>query len=79
MPTQLHELFLLETVLLAAKVFHAYKQQIQDGHDPSRFCAENFISIRAMRNAEIARDHLKKIMESIGLQMVSTDFQDRVV
>ncbi|CAJ1434125.1 unnamed protein product [Effrenium voratum] len=63
--------------LTLLNVFHAYKQQIQDGHDPSRFCAENFISIRAMRNAEIARDHLKKIMESIGLQMVSTDFQDK--
>jgi len=63
--------------LTLLNVFHAYKQQIQDGHDPSRFCAENFISIRAMRHAEIARDHLKRIMESIGLQMISTDFQDK--
>jgi len=58
------------------QVFHAYKQQIQDGHDAVRFCAENFISIRAMRHAEVARDSLKVIMESIGLQMVSTDFQE---
>ncbi|CAE7482691.1 unnamed protein product [Symbiodinium pilosum] len=63
--------------LTLLNVFHAYKQQIQDGHDPSRFCAENFISIRAMRHAEVARDHLKRIMESIGLQMISTDFQDK--
>ena len=95
------------------QVFHAYKQQIQDGrsdctdtpgaktpvavlswqkrvenfikasinlasvwgHDANRFCAENFISVRAMRHAEVARDSLKVIMESIGLQMLSTDFQ----
>lgn len=63
--------------LTLLNVFHAYKQQIQDGHDASRFCAENFISIRAMRNAEVARDSLKLIMESIGLQMISTDFQDK--
>ena len=32
-----------------------------------------------MRQAEVARDSLKVIMESIGLQMISTDFQDRVL
>jgi len=63
--------------LTLLNVFHAYKQQIQDGHDANRFCAENFISVRAMRHAEVARDSLKVIMESIGLQMVSTDFQDK--
>lgn len=63
--------------LTLLNVFHAYKQQIQDGHDPQRFCNENFISIRAMRQAELARDSLKLIMESMGLPMVSTDFQVR--
>ena len=29
-----------------------------------------------MRQAEVARDSLKLIMESIGLQMISTDFQE---
>ncbi|CAE8616338.1 unnamed protein product, partial [Polarella glacialis] len=63
--------------LTLLNIFHAYKQMLQDGQDPAKFCAENFISLRALRAAEVAREHLKKAMESIGLQMVSTDFQDK--
>ena len=61
--------------LTLLNVFHAYKQQVQDGHDPARFCSENCISIKGMRQAELARDSLKVTMESMGLPMLSTDFQ----
>eukprot|EP00930_Biecheleria_cincta_P026062 TRINITY_DN18435_c0_g1_i2.p1 TRINITY_DN18435_c0_g1~~TRINITY_DN18435_c0_g1_i2.p1 ORF type:complete len:954 (-),score=282.37 TRINITY_DN18435_c0_g1_i2:39-2594(-) len=63
--------------LTLLNVFHAFKQQLQDGQDVAKFCAENFISLRAMRHAEMAREQLKRLMEGLGLQMVSTDFQDK--
>lgn len=58
-------------------VFHAYKQQMQEGIEPIKFCAENFISLRAMRASEVIRDQLKGVMMRLGLPLLSTDFQDK--
>jgi len=63
--------------LTLLNVFHAYKQQVQDGTDPGKFCADNFVSHRALKFAEGIRDQLKLLMELQGLKMVSTDFQDK--
>eukprot|EP00927_Polykrikos_kofoidii_P050270 TRINITY_DN44187_c0_g1_i1.p1 TRINITY_DN44187_c0_g1~~TRINITY_DN44187_c0_g1_i1.p1 ORF type:complete len:723 (+),score=116.25 TRINITY_DN44187_c0_g1_i1:84-2252(+) len=63
--------------LTLLNVFHAYKQHLQDGADASRFCADNYVNQRAMKYAENVREHLKRLMEQLGLQMLSTDFQDK--
>jgi len=63
--------------LTLLNVFHAYKQQVQGGVDGPRFCSENFLNHRALGVADAAREQLKKCMEAQGLQMVSTDFQDK--
>lgn len=63
--------------LTLLNVFHAYKQHVQDGVDPSGFCYENYINVRSMKSAENVREQLKRTMERLNLQMISTDFQDK--
>merc|ERR1712187_279353 len=63
--------------LTLLNVFHAYKQQLQDGNDASKFCNDNFICQRSMKLAEGIREQLKMLMSVLGLPMVSTDFQDK--
>merc|ERR1712060_312431 len=63
--------------LTLLNVFHAYKQHVQDGVDPAKFCGENFINPRALCAAENIREKLKATMDQLGLMMVSTDFQDK--
>jgi len=63
--------------LTLLNVFHAYKQHCQDGVDPSKFCGDNYICLQSMRRAEIIREGLKRLMDQMNFQMVSTDFQDK--
>lgn len=65
--------------LTLLNVFHAYKASTQDGtlQSKAKFCSENFVHLPSMQVAETAREQLKRTMELLGLQMVSTDFQDR--
>jgi len=63
--------------LTLLNVFHAYKQHVQDGVDPGGFCYENFVNARSMKSAESVREQLKRTMERLGLQMMSTDFHDK--
>eukprot|EP00427_Karlodinium_veneficum_P003029 CAMPEP_0169167538 /NCGR_PEP_ID=MMETSP1015-20121227/60528_1 /TAXON_ID=342587 /ORGANISM="Karlodinium micrum, Strain CCMP2283" /LENGTH=746 /DNA_ID=CAMNT_0009240261 /DNA_START=56 /DNA_END=2292 /DNA_ORIENTATION=- len=63
--------------LTLLNVFHAYKQNVQDGIGPARFCTENCLNTRSMMSAELVRNRLKKTMEDLGLQLVSTDFKDK--
>jgi len=63
--------------LTLLNVFHAYKQHMQDGVEPAKFCGENFICLQSMRAAETIREHLKRTMDQLNFQMVSTDFQDK--
>jgi len=63
--------------LTLLNVFHAYKQHMQDGVDGAKFCGENFISQQSMKMAELVREQLKRTMDQLSLQMVSTDFQDK--
>merc|ERR1712032_1133580 len=63
--------------LTVLNVFHAYKQHTQDGMDPSNFCYENYVNARSMKAAESVREQLKRTMERLNLQMVSTDFHDK--
>lgn len=65
--------------LTLLNVFHAYKAAAQDGtlQSKARFCSENCVHLPSMQVAETARGQLKRTMELLSLQMVSTDFQDR--
>jgi len=63
--------------LTLLNVFHAYKQHVQDGVEPAKFCGENYLSVRALAQAEKIREQLRQVMDQLGLPMVSTDFQDK--
>lgn len=63
--------------LTLLNVFHAYKQHVQDGVDPVKFCGDNFLNPGALRRAEVIREQLKTGMDFLGLGMASTDFQDK--
>merc|ERR1719356_2339612 len=57
--------------------FHAYKQYSGEGLDPGQFCYDNYVNARSIRQAENVREQLKRTMERVQLQMVSTDFHDK--
>eukprot|EP00929_Paragymnodinium_shiwhaense_P026175 TRINITY_DN15610_c0_g1_i1.p1 TRINITY_DN15610_c0_g1~~TRINITY_DN15610_c0_g1_i1.p1 ORF type:complete len:711 (-),score=220.61 TRINITY_DN15610_c0_g1_i1:157-2289(-) len=63
--------------LTLLNAFHAYKQHTIDGVDPGTFCYDNYVNARSMKSAESVRMQLKRIMERLGLQMLSTDFHDK--
>lgn len=63
--------------LTLLNVFHAYKQHVQDGVGAEKFCGENYINAKALHAAENIREKLRSTMDILGLQMVSTDFQDK--
>jgi len=62
--------------LTLLNVFHAYKQNVQDGVGPGRFCLENYLNMRSMMSAEGIREQLKAILEQLGIPLVNTNFQD---
>lgn len=63
--------------LTLLNTFHAYKQYSGEGLDPGQFCYDNYVNARSLRSAENVREQLKRTMERIQLQMVSTDFNDK--
>lgn len=63
--------------LTLLNVFHAYKQHLSDGVDPGTFCYDNYINARSMKSGENVREQLKRTMERLNLQMLSTDFHDK--
>jgi len=63
--------------LTLLNVFHAYKQYLTEGADPTQFCFDNYINARSMKSAENVREQLKRTMERLNLQMLSTDFRDK--
>jgi len=63
--------------LTLLNTFHAYKQYSSEGMDPGQFCYDNYVNARSLRSAENVREQLKRTMERIQLQMVSTDFNDK--
>jgi len=63
--------------LTLLNVFHAYKQHTADGVDPGSFCYDNYVNARSMKSGENVREQLKRTMERLELQMISTDFHDK--
>jgi pre-mRNA-splicing factor ATP-dependent RNA helicase DHX15/PRP43 len=62
--------------LTMLNVYHAFKGE-QAQADPRRWCHDHFISQRALQSADNVREQLKRIMEKLGLDLVSTPFQDK--
>merc|ERR1719272_1127041 len=63
--------------LTLLNVFHAYKQYTSEGQEPGSFCYDNYVNARSMKSAENVREQLKRTMERLELQMISSDFHDK--
>jgi pre-mRNA-splicing factor ATP-dependent RNA helicase DHX15/PRP43 len=62
--------------LTLLNVYHAYKT-IPDQKLAANWCWENFVDVRAMKSADNVRDQLVRLMERMGLKLLSTDFASR--
>lgn len=56
--------------LMLLNVYHAYKQNGED----SQWCYDNFLNIRALKQADSVRTQLLRICQRFNMQLVSTDF-----
>ena len=63
--------------LTLLNIFHAYMRCSSKGENPWQFCYDNYMNARSLKTAESVRCQLKRTMERIQLQMVSTDFNDK--
>jgi pre-mRNA-splicing factor ATP-dependent RNA helicase DHX15/PRP43 len=59
--------------LTLLNVFHGFKQNQHD----SNWCYNNYLNQRALKSADNVREQLKRIMDRMGLAMVSTDINDK--
>ncbi|KAK4699486.1 pre-mRNA-splicing factor ATP-dependent RNA helicase DHX15/PRP43, partial [Phenoliferia sp. Uapishka_3] len=53
-------------------LYHAYR-----GNPDSQWCWSNYVSFRAMQQADNVRNQLKRSMEKMDLDLVSTSFEDK--
>jgi len=53
-------------------LYHAYR-----GNPDSQWCWNNYVSFRAMQQADNVREQLKRTMEKLDLDLVSTSFDDK--
>ncbi|SCV70266.1 BQ2448_1660 [Microbotryum intermedium] len=53
-------------------LYHAYR-----GNPDSQWCWSNYVSLRAMQQADNVRQQLKRSMEKLDLDLVSTAFEDK--
>ncbi|KAJ3395078.1 DEAH-box ATP-dependent RNA helicase prp43 [Lobulomyces angularis] len=58
--------------LTLLNVFHHYKENQHD----DKFCVNNFLSHRSLKNADSVREQLQRVMEKLGLRMNSTMYED---
>ncbi|KAK2735394.1 pre-mRNA splicing factor ATP-dependent RNA helicase prp43 [Colletotrichum kahawae] len=64
--------------LTLLNAYHAFKGQSNVvGSDPKKWCHEHFLSFRHLSSADNVRAQLKRIMETHGLELVSTPFEDK--
>lgn len=71
--------------LTLLNVYHAFKQSELVGwgafivldREDVRWCYENFIHFRSLKNADDVRTQLARIMDKFNLRRVSTDFNSR--
>lgn len=63
--------------LTLLNAYHAYKGAEARGEDMKKWCHEHFLSYRHLSSADNVRAQLKKIMETHGIELVSTPFHDK--
>jgi pre-mRNA-splicing factor ATP-dependent RNA helicase DHX15/PRP43 len=63
--------------LTLLNAYHAFKGQSGDSGAAKQWCHEHFLSFRHLSSADNVRAQLKRIMETHGLELVSTPFEDK--
>lgn len=63
--------------LTLLNLYHAFKGEMNKGTDVKVWCHEHFCSLRHLTSADHVRAQLKRIMETHGIELVSTDFNDK--
>ncbi|KAH7320083.1 P-loop containing nucleoside triphosphate hydrolase protein [Stachybotrys elegans] len=64
--------------LTLLNAYHAFKGQMTSNPDGGKqWCHEHFLSLRHLSSADNVRSQLKRIMETHGLELVSTPFEDK--
>jgi pre-mRNA-splicing factor ATP-dependent RNA helicase DHX15/PRP43 len=63
--------------LTLLNAYHAFKGAENQGQDPKKWCHEHFLSFRHLSSADNVRKQLLNIMESHGLELMSTPFNDK--
>ncbi|KAB5582364.1 P-loop containing nucleoside triphosphate hydrolase protein [Coniochaeta sp. 2T2.1] len=63
--------------LTLLNAYHAFKGAENSGQDPKKWCHEHFLSYRHLQSADNVRKQLLNIMESHGLELMSTPFNDK--
>jgi HrpA-like RNA helicase len=59
--------------LTLLNIYHAFKSS----GDDHQWCYENYLQGRSLASANNVRDQLKRIMERLGLALVSTPFESK--
>lgn len=63
--------------LTMLNVYHAFKAVANRGDDVRDWCHKHYLSFRHLSSADNVRAQLKRIMETQGLELISTDFNDK--
>jgi pre-mRNA-splicing factor ATP-dependent RNA helicase DHX15/PRP43 len=63
--------------LTLLNAYHAFKGAENQGEDAKKWCHEHFLSFRHLSSADNVRKQLLNIMESHGLELMSTPFNDK--
>ncbi|KAI1659215.1 P-loop containing nucleoside triphosphate hydrolase protein [Daldinia decipiens] len=63
--------------LTMLNVYHAFKGVLNRSEDARTWCHKHYLSFRHLSSADNVRAQLKRIMETQGLDLVSTDFNDK--
>ncbi|KAF7551291.1 hypothetical protein G7046_g7765 [Stylonectria norvegica] len=65
--------------LTLLNAYHAFKGQatLSDTNGIKQWCHEHFLSFRHLSSADNVRNQLKRIMDSHGLELLSTPFEDK--
>ncbi|KAI3487489.1 hypothetical protein L1887_48593 [Cichorium endivia] len=63
--------------LTLLNVYHAYKTNCRDNKTAADWCWQNYLSHRALMQADNVRSQLQRLMERHNLDLVSTSFEDK--
>ncbi|KAK1772361.1 DEAH-box ATP-dependent RNA helicase prp43 [Phialemonium atrogriseum] len=63
--------------LTLLNAYHAFKGAENSGEDARKWCHEHFLSFRHLSSADNVRAQLKRIMETHGVELLSTPFNDK--